>query len=60
MILKYFNGTMTLNMALIYAGIISFLATFGGILHHPYYYNSYKYGMKVRLALSGLIYRKVR
>lgn len=59
MILKYFNGSIELNEALIYAGVIAIFASVGGILHHPYYYFSTKYGMQVRLACSGLIYRKI-
>lgn len=59
LVLKYFNGSIGLNEALIYAAIISIFASVGGILHHPYYYFSTKYGMQVRLACSGLIYRKV-
>lgn len=59
LILKYFNGSIQLNEALIYAGIISVFVSIGGILHHPYYYFSSKYGMQVRLACSGLIYRKI-
>ena len=59
LILKYFNGSIELNEALIYAAIISIFASIGGILHHPYYYFSTKFGMQVRLACSGLIYRKI-
>ena len=59
LILRYFNGTIDLATALVYAGIISVLAAFGGVLHHPYYRNAYTQGMKTRLALSGLMYRKV-
>ncbi len=60
LILQYFKGTISLNTALIYAGVISLLAALGGILHHPYYNNAYKFGMKIRLALTGIIYRKVK
>ena len=59
LILKYFNGTLGFNDTMIYAGVFSVFASIGGILHHPYYYNSYVYGMRIRLALAGLIYRKV-
>ncbi len=60
LILQYFNGKIDLDTTLIYAGVVSVLAAFGGILHHPYYSNAYKFGMKARVALTGLIYRKVR
>jgi ATP-binding cassette subfamily C (CFTR/MRP) protein 4 len=59
MILKYFNGSIELNETLIYASVIAVFASVGGVLHHPYYYFSTKYGMQVRLACSGLIYRKI-
>ncbi len=59
MILKYFNGSIELNETLIYAAAISVIASISGILHHPFYFYSVKYGLQVRLACSGLIYRKV-
>nr|UOU03341.1 ATP-binding cassette subfamily C4-1-2 [Brachionus rubens] len=57
--LRYFNGTMGLTEALIYGGVISICAIIVGILHHPYYFNACRYGMRLRLACSGLIYKKV-
>ncbi len=58
-ILKYFNGEVKkIEYALIYAGVISVCAIFVGILHHPYYLNACRYGMRLRVACSGLIYRK--
>ena len=59
LILRYFNGTMAFDTTIIFAVAFSVFASIGGVLHHPYYYNSSVDGMKMRLALSGLIYRKV-
>nr|QUF59454.1 ATP-binding cassette transporter Abcc4-1 [Brachionus angularis] len=58
-ILRYFNGTMGLSETLIYAGVISICAIIVGILHHPYYLNACRYGMRLRIGCSGLIYRKI-
>ncbi|CAF0837577.1 unnamed protein product [Brachionus calyciflorus] len=58
-VLRYFNNTMELTEALIYAGVISVCAIIVGILHHPYYLNACRYGMRLRIACSGLIYKKV-
>ncbi|RNA09361.1 multidrug resistance-associated 4-like isoform X1, partial [Brachionus plicatilis] len=58
-ILRYFNGTMEITEALIYAGVISVCSIIVGILHHPYYLNACRYGMRLRVASSGLIYKKI-
>ena len=50
---------MSLNETIIYAVVISICAIIIGILHHPYYLNATRYGMRMRVAVSGLIYRKV-
>jgi ATP-binding cassette subfamily C (CFTR/MRP) protein 4 len=59
MVLVYFNGGIERNEALIYGAVISVCAIIGGILHHPYYFNSWRIGMKIRVAASGLMYRKI-
>ena len=59
LILKYFNGSIELNEALVYASFIGVFAMIGGLLHHPYYFISGRYGLGAKLGLSGLIYRKV-
>ncbi len=59
MVLVYFNGGIERREALIYGCIISLCAIVGGVLHHPYYFNSWRIGMKIRVACSGLMYRKV-
>lgn len=50
---------MEITEAMIYAGVISICAVIVGILHHPYYLNACRYGMRLRVATSGLIYKKV-
>lgn len=59
MVLVYFNGGIERKEALMYGLIISVCAIIGGVLHHPYYFNSWRIGMKIRVACSGLMYRKV-
>jgi hypothetical protein len=46
--------------ACMYGIAISISALLVASLHHFYYYNANRFGMRTRLALSGLIYRKVR
>lgn len=50
---------MQLQETIIYAIVISLCSVVVGILHHPYYLNACRYGMRLRIACSGLIYRKV-
>ena len=59
MVILYFNGGIKRTEALIYAAVISVCVVIAGILHHPYFFNSWRIGMKIRIACSGLIYRKV-
>ena len=58
-VLKYFHGLISLNQALIYASMISGFVILASILHHPYFFNVVKLGVKLRIACSGLIYKKV-
>jgi ATP-binding cassette subfamily C (CFTR/MRP) protein 4 len=58
--MTYFDGTGTLNTALIYGGLICLGATFNAVIHHPYFLHIAKLGVKMRLACSGLVYKKVR
>jgi ATP-binding cassette subfamily C (CFTR/MRP) protein 4 len=58
-ILKYFDGQSDLNSALLNGFYMSICVTINCVLHHPYFLNSYKLGFKMRVACSGLIYKKV-
>nr|QNH67884.1 ATP-binding cassette transporter subfamily C member 4 X1 [Brachionus rotundiformis] len=58
-ILQYFNGSIDLGVALIFAGLSSSCVIIDSMLHHPYFLNAYRYGMRLRVACSGLIYRKI-
>nr|APD26517.1 ATP-binding cassette transporter subfamily C member 4 X1 protein [Brachionus koreanus] len=58
-ILQYFNGTIELSTALIFAGLSSICVLIDSMLHHPYFLNAYRYGMRLRIACWGLIYRKI-
>ena len=55
MALVYFNELIERNKALIYGAIISVCAIIGGILHHSYYFNSWRIGMKIRTVASSLM-----
>ncbi len=47
-----------MKWALVYGSIFCFNTAINGIIHQPYYHYLLRQGMRIRLALSGLIYRK--
>ena len=57
--MTYFDGTGDIWTALVYGGLICIGATINCITHHPYFLGVAKVGVKMRLACSGLIYKKV-
>ncbi len=64
-LILYFEGYDPDDMAALYeaygyaAGIS--LSTLGlALLHHLYFYNVQRAGMKIRIAMCHMIYRKVR
>jgi hypothetical protein len=58
-ILKYFSGEMELWEACIYGGAISLCSLLVGYMYHPLYMYLFKFVVRLRVACSGLIYRKV-
>ncbi len=58
--MTYFDGTGNINTALLYGGLICLGATFNAVIHHPYFLHIAKLGVKMRLACSGLVYKKVK
>jgi ATP-binding cassette subfamily C (CFTR/MRP) protein 4 len=58
-ILKYFSGEMELWEASVYGVAISISAFLVGYIYHPCMLNLFKLSMNVRVACTGLIYRKV-
>jgi ATP-binding cassette subfamily C (CFTR/MRP) protein 4 len=59
MILPYFDGDMSLNEALFYALLLCICITVNTIMHHPYFLRIILMGMKMRIACSGIIYKKL-
>lgn len=59
-ILGYFDGTLKFQEAMIYTSLLAFLIVINGIIHHPYFLGVQQYGMKMRIACSGIIYKKVK
>jgi ATP-binding cassette subfamily C (CFTR/MRP) protein 4 len=57
--LKYFDSTHDIYYALRYAIYISLGVTFNSIIHHPFFLNVSRTAVKFRVALSGLVYKKV-
>jgi hypothetical protein len=58
-LLKYFEGTHDIYYALRYALYISMGVTFNSIIHHPFFLNVSRTAVKFRVALAGLVYKKV-
>ena len=58
-ILQYFQGLIDFNTALIYAIALSLSVCVCTVLLHPYLVKFTLIGMKIRIAVSGLIYKKV-
>ena len=57
--MTYFDGTGDLSTALLFGGLICLGTTINAITHHPYFLSINKIGVKLRLACSGLIYKKI-
>ena len=59
-LLKYFNGEIDFNLAIIYGTCICLNVFVIWFVHHPYSINCSRYGMRLRIACCGLVYRKVK
>ena len=59
-IIKYFDGTHSWQDAVYYAVLMIVSIALNSTMHHPYFLNSIKMGLCLKLANSGLIYKKVR
>ncbi|CAF0703150.1 unnamed protein product [Brachionus calyciflorus] len=57
-ILRYFEGTAEFKEAILFAFYIAIGVTINCIVHHPYFLELARIGMKMRLATSGLLYKK--
>ena len=58
-VIRYFNNQIDLNWALIYGTIFCLNIIVNDLTHHPYFFNLQRKGMRIRLAITGLIYKKV-
>ena len=57
-LLKYFNNEISQRTAIIYGLCICLSIFLIWLVHHPYTQNATRYGMRLRIACCGLIYRK--
>ena len=57
--IKYFNGQVEFKWALINGTIICLNTLINCLVPHPFYYSVVRQGMRMRIAVCGLIYRKV-
>lgn len=58
-LLGFFHNKISFNVALIYGALLSIGIFIACVSHHPYFHNAIMYGMKLRIALAGLVYREV-
>lgn len=58
-LLGYFQNTIPLSTALFYGFILCFGVAINAVIHHPLFLYNNLTGMKLRLACTGLIYKKV-
>ncbi|XP_046746906.1 ATP-binding cassette sub-family C member 4-like [Diprion similis] len=61
-VISYFNPgqkSMDRQEALMYAGLMIFLSLVNVLIDHHYFARSYEMGMRLRVACSSLIYRKI-
>lgn len=58
-ILSYFDNKIDLNQALIYGSLLCLCMTINSVIHHPYFMQVVLTGMKMRIACSGVIYKKL-
>jgi hypothetical protein len=58
-LIDYFIGQTTLEMALLYGTLLALSSFVSGMLNHMNFQETQRYGMKMRLGVCGLIYRKV-
>ena len=58
-ILQYFDDTIDLQRALIYGSLLCLCTMLNAVIHHPYFLRVILMGMKIRIACSGLIYKKL-
>ncbi len=58
-LIRYFNDQIDLKWAIIYGTIICLNMTKSYLVVHSYFYKISRIGMQMRIAVCGLIYRKV-
>lgn len=57
-LLGYFDGRSDIFDAIKYGLIISFAFSVNTVIHHPYFLEVSRIGMKIRIACFGLLYKK--
>jgi ATP-binding cassette subfamily C (CFTR/MRP) protein 4 len=56
--LKYFEGTSTVYDALTYAFLICLAISINCVIHHPFFLYANMTGLRMRVSLAGLVYKK--
>ncbi|XP_033098314.1 multidrug resistance-associated protein 4-like isoform X2 [Anneissia japonica] len=60
LLINYFevDSSATLSQGLLYAGILSLITVILNIIHEPYFFYNQVFGMKIRIACCGIMYKK--
>ena len=56
--IKYFNDQIDFKWAVIYGTCFFLCTAINNLCHHPFFFNLLRKGMRMRIAVSGLVYRK--
>ncbi len=59
-LIRYFNDQIDFNWAFLYGSIFCLNAILNNLIHHPYFFNLQRQGMRIRLAITGIIFKKVK
>jgi hypothetical protein len=58
-LLEYFNGTRNMTWAFVFGALTCLSMFVQTVTHHPQMFFMYRYGMQIRVAICGLVYKKV-
>jgi hypothetical protein len=58
--MHYFNGERDRSWALVYGFLLSLSILTNMVMQHPQAFMSARYGMQIRSAFNGLVYKKVK
>jgi hypothetical protein len=57
--MDYFDAKISLEKAIVYGIVIIGSLTLCSLIDHTFFWNSARYGIQIKTAISGLLYNKV-